>query len=81
LKTSDLVSTKTEALFEVFDHLLDLPSLGVELDDIDCGKTNIGTDQVADLFSLLFDDYHGHLAQVFDGSNKPGNLQGLVPAI
>ncbi len=33
LKVPHLIMTKTRTLLEVFDHLLDLPSFGIVLDD------------------------------------------------
>ena len=46
MEIPNLIISKSEALFEVFDHLLDLPPLGVVLDHIDGRQMKIGTDQI-----------------------------------
>jgi len=37
LKISNLIISESQTLFEVFDHLFDLPAFGVVFDDIDGG--------------------------------------------
>lgn len=63
-KISNLIIPESEALFEVFDHLFDLPAFGVVLDDIDGRSMNIRTDQVNGFLTFLFHHDDRHFPQV-----------------
>jgi len=77
IEIPNLIISKSEPLFEVFDHLLDLPSLRVILDHIDGRQIKIRTDQINGFLPLLFYDDHCHFSQILDVPNELGNLESL----
>jgi len=70
LKTSCLITSKPKSLFEVFDHLLNLPTLGVTLEHINCREIKISRDKIDRLLPFLSDYNHSNLAKPIDLSNK-----------
>jgi hypothetical protein len=68
-------------LFEVFDHLFDLPAFGIISEDIESREMEIGGDKIAGLLSFFFYHHDGHFAEVLDETNKPGDLKGSLFSI
>jgi hypothetical protein len=68
-------------LFEVFDHLFDLPAFGIISEDIGSREMEIGGDEITGLLSFLFHDHDRDLAEVLDEANKPSDLKGSVFSI
>jgi hypothetical protein len=64
-------------LFEVFNHLFDLPALGIISEDIESREMEIGGDKITGLLSFFFYHHDGNLAEVLDESNKPSDSKGL----
>ena len=81
LEVSGLVISKTQALLQILDRLFNLPLSGVIFDHIDCGQMDIGRDEVVGFFAFFFHHDHGEFAQVFDDTDKFGNLDGFLLAI
>jgi len=78
LEISNLVISKSQSLFEVFDHLFNLPALGIILDDIQGGEMKIRRNKIRGLLSFLFHHHHSHFAQALDGPDKSGDLKDFV---
>jgi hypothetical protein len=70
LKSPYLIISKPESLFEVFDHLLNLPTLGIILDYIHRRGIKISGYKVERLLPFLFDYNYSHLANPIDLLNK-----------
>jgi len=70
LKTSCLIISKPESLFEIFDHLLNLPTLGIILEHINCREIKISRDKIDRPLPFLSDYNHSNLAKPIDFSNK-----------
>jgi len=70
LKTSCLIISKPKSLFDVFDHLLNLPTLGVTLEYINCREIKISRDKIDRLLPFFSDYNHSNLAKTIDLSNK-----------
>jgi hypothetical protein len=70
LKTSCLIISKPKSLFEIFDHLLNLPTLGIILEYINCREIKISGDKIDRLLPFLSDYNHSNLAKTIDLSNK-----------
>jgi hypothetical protein len=68
-------------LFEILDHLFDLPSFGIVSEDIESREMEIGGDKVTGLLSFLFHDHDRDLAKVLDEANKPSDLKSLLFSI
>jgi len=68
-------------LFEVFDHLFDLPAFGIISEDIESREMEIGGDKITGLLSFLFHDDDRDLAEVLDEANKPSDLKSLLFSI
>lgn len=81
LKVSRLVISKAQALLEILDHLLNLPTSGVVSDHIDCWQMDIGGNQIVGLFAFFFHHDHGDFAQAFDAADEFGNLDGFILAV
>jgi hypothetical protein len=64
-------------LFEVFDHLFDLPAFGIISQDIESREMQIGGDKITGLLSFFFYHHNGDLAEVLDEANKPSNPKSL----
>jgi hypothetical protein len=62
-------------LFEVFDHLFNLPAFGIISEDIESRKMEIGGDKITGFLSFFFYHHNGHFAEVLDESNKPSDLK------
>src|SRR4030043_1397514 len=77
VEISNLITSKSEPLFEVFDHLLDFPPLRVIFYHIDGRQMKVRTDQINGFLPLLFDDHNCHFPQILDLSNELGNLESL----
>lgn len=54
LKVSRLVISKPQALLQILDHLLNLPTSGVVSDHIDCWQMHTGRDQVVGFLRFSF---------------------------
>ncbi len=78
LKASHLIISESESLFEVFDHLFDLPSFGIILDHIDGGEVEMGRDQIDGFLTFLFYPYHGHLTYSLDLPDHLSHLKGSI---
>jgi hypothetical protein len=72
-----LIISESEPLFEVFDHLLNLPPLCVIFDHVDGRQMKVRTDQINGFLSLLFDDHNRHFSQILNLSDEPGDLESL----
>ena len=81
LKGTHLIVTKAQALFEVLDHLFDLPAFRIVLDDVDGRQVDNRTDQVTDFAPFLFDDDQGHFTDALDGADELGDFESLILAI
>jgi len=68
-------------LFEVFDHLFDLPAFGIISEDIESREMEIGGDKITRLLSFFFYHHDGDFAEVLDESNKPSDLKSSVFSI
>jgi hypothetical protein len=68
-------------LFEVLDHLFDLPALGVIVEDIQGGKMEIGGDQITRFLSFFLYHHDGDFAEVLDEANKPSDLKSSVLSV
>jgi hypothetical protein len=68
-------------LFEVFDHLFDLPAFGIISEDIESREMEIGGDKITGLLSFFFHDHDRDLAEVLDEANKPSDLKSLLFSI
>jgi hypothetical protein len=68
-------------LFEVFDHLFDLPAFGIISEDIQSREMEIGGDKITGLLSFFFHDHDRDLVEVLDEANKPGDLKSLLFSI
>jgi hypothetical protein len=60
-------------LFEVFDHLFDLPAFGIISKDIESREMEIGGDKITGLLSFFFYDHDRDFAEVLDEANKPSD--------
>jgi hypothetical protein len=65
-------------LFEVFDHLFDLPAFGIIPEDIESRKMEIGGDKITGLLSFFFYDHDRDFAEVLDEANKPSDLKSSL---
>ena len=81
LKISNLIMPKAQSLFEVFDHLFNLPAFGVIFNDIQGREMEIGGNKIGVLLSFFFHDHYRYFAQTLDDPNKSGDLEGFVFAI
>jgi hypothetical protein len=68
-------------LFEVFDHLFDLPAFGIISEDIESTEMEIGGDKITGLLSFLFHHHNGDFAEVLNEANKPSDLKCSVLSI
>jgi hypothetical protein len=68
-------------LFEVFDHLFDLPAFGIISEDIESREMEIGGDKITGLLSFFFYHHDGDFAEVLDEANKPSDLKSSVLSI
>jgi hypothetical protein len=68
-------------LFEVFDHLFDLPAFGIVSKDIESREMQIGGDKIAGFLSFFFYHHDGDFAEVLDEANKPSDLKRSVFSI
>jgi hypothetical protein len=68
-------------LFEVFDHLFDLPAFRIISKDIERREMEIGRDKITGFLSLLFHDHDRNLAEVLDEADKPSDLKSLLFSI
>jgi hypothetical protein len=75
MEVPNLIVSKSETLFEVFGHLLDLPSLRVVPEHIDGGQMKIGTDQIDGFLTFLFYDDHRYFPETLDLPDKPGDAE------
>ena len=75
IKIPSLIMSKSETLFKVFDHLFDLPPLGVISDHIDRGQMKIGTDQIDGFLTSFLHDYNRDFPEVLDLPGEPGDLE------
>ena len=75
VEISNLIISESEALFEVFDHLFNLPTLGVIFDDIDGRQMNIRTNQINGFFAFFFHNHDGYFSEVLDLPNKLGKVE------
>jgi len=73
-EVADLVISQPQPLFEVLDHLFDLPAVGVELYDLQSRQKKVGGNQVADFFPFLLDDNHSNRPDPFYDGDKLGYL-------
>jgi hypothetical protein len=81
IEVPSLIVSKSEALFEVFDHLFDLPPLGVVPDHIDRRQVKIGADQIDGFFTFFFHDHDSDFPEVFDLTDEPGDVELFVFSI
>lgn len=81
LKGTHLIVPKAQALLEVLDHLFDLPTFRIVLDDVDSRQVDIRTDQIADSAPFLFDDDQGHFTDALDGADELGDFESLILAV
>ena len=75
---SNLIISQSQSLFEVFDHLLDLPSPGIILNHIDGRQMEIGTDQINGFLPFFFHHHNSDLSHLLDLSDEPGDGSLLV---
>ena len=75
IKIPNLIMSKSEALFEIFDHLLDLPPLSIIPHHIDHRQMKIGTDQIDRFLTLFLHDHDSHFPEVFDLPDEPGDVE------
>ncbi len=75
IEVPNLIMSKSEALFEVFDHLLDLPPLGVVPHHIDRRQMKIGTDQIDGFLTFFFHDHDSDFPEVLDLPDEPGDVE------
>jgi hypothetical protein len=68
-------------LFEVLDHLFDLPAFSIISEDIESREMEIGRNQITRLLSFFFYHHNGDFAEVLDEANKPSNLKSSVLSI
>jgi len=68
-------------LFEVFDHLFDLPAFGIISEDIESREMEISRDKITRLLSFFFYHHEGDFAEVLDEANKPSDLKSSVLSI
>ena len=74
LEVAHLVISQSQPLFEVLDHLFDLPAMGIELYDLQGGQKKVGGNQVADFFPFLLDDHYRNRPETFHHRDKFGDL-------
>ena len=70
---SDLIVFQPQSLFEVFDHLLDLPSLRIILNHPGGGQMEVRTNQINGFLPLLSYDHHSNLSHFLNFANEPTN--------
>ncbi len=75
IEIPNLIMSKSEALFEVFDHLFDLPPLSVVSHHIDGGQMKMGTDQIDRFLTFFFHDHNSHFPEILDLSDEPGDVE------
>jgi hypothetical protein len=68
-------------LFEVFDHLFDLPAFGIISEDIESRQMEIGGDKITRFLSFFLYHHDGHFAEVLDEADKPSDLKRSVLSI
>jgi hypothetical protein len=68
-------------LFEVFDHLFDLPAFGIVPKDIESREMEMGGNKITGLLSFFFYHHEGDLAEVLNETNKPSDPKSSVLSI
>jgi len=68
-------------LFEVLDHLFNLPAFGIISEDIESREMEISRDKITGLLSFFFYHHDGDFAEVLDEANKPSDLKSSVLSI
>ena len=81
LKITNLIISKSQSLFKVFNHLFDLPTLSIIPDDIQGAEMKVRRNKIRSLLSFFFHHDQCHFAQALDAPDKSGNLEGFALAI
>ncbi len=68
-------------MFEVFDHLFDLPAFGIISEDIESREMEIRGDKITGLLSFFFYDRDPDFTEVLDEANKPSDLKSSLFSI
>lgn len=80
LKSSSLIMSKSESLFEVFNHLFDLPTFGIILDYLDRREIKIGREQISEFILLLLSNQH-HFAYPLNLPNPLSYLKSSILSV
>ena len=73
IEVPNLIVSKPEALFDIFDHLFDLPALGVVPHYVDGRQMEMGTDQIDRFLTLFLHDHDSDFPEIFDLTDDPGD--------
>jgi len=72
-KISNLIVSQPQPLLEVFDHLLDLPSLRIILNHRDGRQMEVCTNQINGFLPSLFHDQDSDFPHFLDLSSEPSD--------
>jgi hypothetical protein len=75
---SNMIIPKPQSLFEIFDHLFDLPALGIIFHHIQGTEMKVRRDKITRFLPFFFHHDDSDLPQALDNSNKSGDLEGFV---